>query len=111
MSHDRLYRRWDAFRTEILAFMSDFDLIVSPVAPDIAPLYRSKVVPTNMFSYTIPYSLTGNPCVVVRAGTSHEGLPIGVQVIARNWHDDVALRGAHAIEKALGGWRPASVVG
>jgi amidase len=111
MSHDRLYRRWDAFRTEILGFMADFDLIVSPVGPDIAPLYRSKVVPVNMFSYTIPYSLTGNPCVVVRAGTSHEGLPIGVQVIARNWHDDVALHGAHAIEKALGGWRPASVVG
>jgi len=111
MTHERLYRRWDAFRTEILGFMSDFDLIVSPVAPDIAPLYRSKVVPTNMFSYTIPYSLTGNPCVVVRAGSSHEGLPIGVQVIAQNWHDDIALRGAHAIERALGGWRPASVVG
>jgi amidase len=111
MTHERLYRRWDAFRTEILGFMSDFDLVVSPVAPDIAPLYRSKVVPTNMFSYTIPYSLTGNPCVVVRAGTSHEGLPIGVQVIAQNWHDDIALRGAHAIERALGGWRPASVVG
>jgi len=111
MTHERLYRRWDAFRTEILGFMSDFDLIVSPVAPDIAPPYRSKVVPTNMFSYTIPYSLTGNPCVVVRAGSSHEGLPIGVQVIAQNWHDDIALRGAHAIERALGGWRPASVVG
>jgi amidase len=111
MSHDRLYRRWDAFRTEMLGFMSGFDLIVSPVAPDVAPLYRSKYVPTNMFSYTIPYSLTGNPCVVVRAGTSHEGLPIGVQVIARNWHDDVALRAAYAIERALGGWRPASVVG
>ncbi|MHB8587916.1 MAG: amidase [Candidatus Dormibacteraceae bacterium] len=111
MSHDRLYRRWDAFRTEMLGFMSGFDLIVSPVAPDIAPLYRSKYVPTNMFSYTIPYSLTGNPCVVVRAGTSLEGLPIGVQVVARNWHDDVALRAAYAIERALGGWRPASVVG
>lgn len=111
MSHDRLYRRWDAFRTEILGFMADYDLILSPVAPDIAPLYRAKYVPTNMFSYTIPYSLTGNPCVVVRAGTSHEGLPIGVQVVAQNWHDDVALRAAHSIEKALGGWRPASVVG
>jgi amidase len=49
--------------------------------------------------------------VVVRAGTSSEGLPIGVQVVARNWHDDLALRAARAIEKALGGWRPASVVG
>jgi amidase len=111
MSHDRLYRRWDAFRTEMLGFMSGFDLILSPVAPDIAPLYRSKVVPPTTFSYTSPYSLSGNPCVVVRAGTSHEGLPIGVQVIGRNWQDDIAMRAAHAIERALGGWRPASVVG
>jgi amidase len=111
MSHDLLYKRWDAFRTEMLRFMSGFDLILCPVAPDIAPLYRAKSVPTEMFSYTIPYSLTGNPCVVVRAGSSKEGMPIGVQVIARNFHDDVALRAASAIERALGGWRPASVVG
>jgi len=111
MSHERLFKRWDSFRSGMLAFMSSFDLILSPVAPDIAPLYRAKIVPAHLFSYTIPYSLSGNPCVVVRAGTSPEGLPIGVQVVARNWHDDVALRAAHAIERALGGWRPASVVG
>src|SRR5882672_7770204 len=111
MSHERLFKRWDAFRSGMLGFMSDFDLIISPVGPDIAPPYRAKIVPAHLFSYTIPYSLSGNPCVVVRAGTSPEGLPIGVQVVARNWHDDVALRAAHAIERALGGWRPASVVG
>jgi amidase len=111
MSHDRLYKRWDAFRTAMLGFMSGFDLILCPVAPDIAPLYRAKYLPTEMFSYTIPYSLSGNPCVVVRAGSSREGMPIGVQVVARNWHDDIAMRAAHAIERALGGWRPASVVG
>ena len=111
MSHERLFKRWDSFRSGMLGFMSGFDLILSPVAPDIAPLYRAKIVPAQLFSYTIPYSLSGNPCVVVRAGTSPEGLPIGVQVVARNWHDDVALRAAHSIERALGGWRPASVVG
>jgi amidase len=111
MSHERLFKRWDSFRSGMLGFMSGFDLILSPVAPDIAPPYRAKIIPAHLFSYTIPYSLSGNPCVVVRAGTSPEGLPIGVQVVARNWHDDVALRAAHAIERALGGWRPASVVG
>jgi amidase len=110
VNHDRLYRRWDAYRTQVLEFMARFDLLVTPVAPDIAPLYRAKVVGDHQFSYTIPYSLSGNPCVVVRAGTSPEGLPIGVQVVARNWHDDLALRAAGAIERALGGWRPASVV-
>jgi hypothetical protein len=30
--------------------------------------------------------------------------------VARNWNDLIALRAASAIERALGGWRPASVV-
>ena len=111
MSHARMYRRWDSFRSIILKFMSSFDLVLTPVAPDIAPLYRVKVISDHQFSYTVPYSLTGNPCVVVRAGTSPENLPIGVQIVARNWQDNVALRAARAVERALGGWRPASVVG
>jgi amidase len=48
---------------------------------------------------------------VVRAGTSPENMPIGVQVVAGNWHDATALKAARAIERRLGGWRPASVVG
>ena len=111
ISHERLYKRWDGFRTTMLQFMSRFDIVITAVAPDVAPLYRAKTVPARDFSYTSPFSLSGNPCVVVRAGTSPEGLPIGVQVVARNWHDDVALRAARRIEQALGGWRPASVVG
>jgi len=111
MSHERLYRRWDAFRTSVLTFMSRFDLVLSPVAPDVAPLYRARSTPDHQYTYTIPYSLSGNPCVVVRAGTSAENMPIGVQVVARSWNDLVALRAARAIERALGGWRPASVIG
>lgn len=111
MDHDRMYKRWDSFRTSLMQFMTRFDVMLSPVAPDVAPLYRAMVKPEHQFSYTLPYSLSGNPCVVVRAGTSKEGLPIGVQVVAPNWQDGLALRAASAIERALGGWRPASVVG
>ncbi len=111
ITHERLYQRWDAFRTAMLQFMSRFDLVLSPVAPDIAPLYRVKPVGDHQFSYTVPYSLSGNPCVVVRSGTSAENLPIGVQIIAGNWRDATALKAARAIERKLGGWRPASVVG
>jgi len=111
MSHERLYSRWDVFRSTILEFMTRFDIVLSPVSPTVAPLYKARGSPDHQYTYTIPYSLSGNPCVVVRAGTSPENLPIGVQVVARNWHDDVALRAARAIERALGGWRPASVVG
>lgn len=111
MSYEHMYERWDAFRTAVLKFMSRFDLVLSPVAPDIAPLLKIKPVANHQLSYTVPYSLTGNPCVVVRAGTSPENMPIGVQVVAANWRDATALKAARAIERALGGWRPASVVG
>ncbi|MCB0232115.1 MAG: hypothetical protein KDH90_23845, partial [Anaerolineae bacterium] len=56
------------------------------------------------FNYTIPFSLTGWPCAVVRAGTSPDGLPIGVQIVGRSWQEHVAVAAAHRIEQALGGW-------
>jgi amidase len=58
------------------------------------------------FSYTLTYNLTGWPAVVVRGGTSPEGLPIGVQVVARPWREDVALAVAQHVETALDGWQP-----
>jgi amidase len=112
MTHERLISRWDAFRTTLLGFMSSFDLIVTPVSAEPAPLYRGKTLPSatdDQYSYTVPYSLGGNPAAVVRAGTSPEGLPIGVQVVARNWRDYAALAAAAWIERQLGGWQPASL--
>ncbi len=109
MTHERLIAKWDGFRTRLLEFMASFDLILTPVAADVAPLYRAKIPSVDQYSYTIPYSLGGNPAVVVRAGTSPEGLPIGVQVVARNWRDYAALAAAGWIEKQLGGWQPASL--
>ncbi len=109
MTHENLIRQWDEFRSTLLGFMQRYDLVVTPVASEPAPLYRAKIPPEDQYSYTVPYSLGGNPAVVVRAGTSPEGLPIGVQVVARNWRDYAALAGAAWIEKELGGWRPASL--
>ena len=111
LSHELLYERWDAFRTAVLKFMSRFDIVLSPVAPSVAPLLKARPLGDHQLSYTVPYSLSGNPCVVVRAGTSADNMPIGVQVIAGNFRDATALKAARAIERALGGWRPASVVG
>jgi amidase len=111
IGYEHLYERWDAFRTAFLKFMARFDVVLSPVSPEVAPLLKLRPESNHQLSYTVPYSLSGNPCVVVRAGTSSEGMPIGVQVVAGNFRDATALRAARAIERALGGWRPASVVG
>jgi amidase len=98
----RLIHDWDEFRTRMLGFVERYDLILCPVADE--PAVPQGVEGNG--SYCLPYSLTGYPCAVVRAGTSPEGLPIGVQVVARPWREDVALAAAGHIESDLGGWRP-----
>ena len=52
------------------------------------------------------YNLTGWPVAVVRVGTSSEDLPIGIQIVARPWREDVALAVAKHIEQQFGGWQP-----
>ena len=60
----------------------------------------------DSFSYTMSYNLTGWPAAVVRAGWMTGGLPIGVQIVARPWREDVALAVAKTIESACGGFQP-----
>jgi amidase len=99
----RLLADWDRFRTNMLAFMDSVELILCPTAPTPAPLQGEGL--ETMFHYTLPYSLTGQPCVVVPSGRSGDGLPIAVQIVARAWREDQAVAAAQCIETTLGGWR------
>jgi len=98
-----LMGQWDAFRRSLLSFMEQFDVMVCPVCSFPGMVHGSTYDRLPAFSYTMTYNLTGWPAAVVRAGTSANGLPIGVQIVARPWHEDVALAVAGMIEKALGG--------
>jgi amidase len=103
-----LIGQWDAFRRSLLSFMEEFDVLVCPVCSFPGMTHGSTYDRLSAFSYTMTYNLTGWPAAVVRAGSSREGLPIGVQIVARPWREDVALAVAATIEKALGGYqRPA----
>lgn len=100
--------RLDQWRGEMLSFMRDYDLILCPPCARTAMPHGTTFDEDNqlVFSYTMIYNMTGWPGAVVRAGTSPEGLPIGVQLVARPWREDVALAAAAAVESSLGGWRP-----
>ena len=96
--------RLDMFRSQMLSFMQTRDVILCPVNAYPAMLHGAAVEKVLYFSYTFTYNLTGWPAVVVRVGTTATGLPIGVQVVARPWRKDVALKVAHFLEKTFGGW-------
>lgn len=52
------------------------------------------------------FNLTGSPVVVFLAARSKEGLPIGLQLIGRRWHDMELLNAAEQISKVVGPFQP-----
>jgi amidase len=98
--------RLDQFRAEMFAFWQNYDAILCPACAMPAIPHGTSLENWTSLSYTMTYNLTGWPGAVVRAGASSEGLPIGVQIVARPWREDVALAIALHIETALGGWQP-----
>lgn len=97
---------WDEFRARMSGFMESYDLMICPVNAFAALPHGKTADNIDAFSYTMSYSLTDWPAVVVRAGTSPDGLPIGVQIVAPPWREDIALAAAAHIESVTGGWRP-----
>jgi amidase len=95
----------DQIRSRMLTFMADYDLIICPVNAFPAMEHGKVSDRGDGYSYTRIYNQTGGPGAVVRGGTSPDGLPIGVQIIARPWREDVALAAAYQLEEVLGGWQ------
>lgn len=109
----------ESFRRNMLVFMQGFDVIVCPVAsnpavvhPTAADFEKMKyaeftdTLKKDGAAYCMSFNLTGWPATVVRAGTSPEGLPIGVQIAAKPWQEHLTLLAAKIIEQKPGGWRP-----
>jgi amidase len=96
----------DRFRARMLAFLEDYDAILSPVCAHAALPHGSSIDEHTFqgFSYTMTHNLTGWPAAVVRCGQTASGLPIGVQVAAHPWREDVALRIAARLEELCSGW-------
>ncbi len=100
----------DRCRSRMISFMEGYDVILCPVnAVPAMPHGREDGQDLRPFSYTMTYNLTGWPGAVVRGGTSPEGLPIGVQIVARPWREDVALAVAQLLESELGGFQPPEI--
>ena len=95
----------DTARAAALTFFADYDAILCPPSRSLArPHGASQQDSFDDWSYMTIHNLLGWPGVSVRAGTSAEGLPVGVQVVAAPWREDIALKLAHRIESLLGGF-------
>lgn len=106
---------FESVRSRSLAFMDNYDLIVSPVNARPAqphPKPGGAPFPGDYASYTSIHDVTGFPAGVVRGGMTSDGLPIGVQIIGKPWREDLVLAAMSHLESALGEFpRPPAFAG
>lgn len=98
------FRRW--YRAQLAEIFKSVDVLLAPATPCTAPKLGQVnfnldgvelPVRANIGIHTQPISFIGLPVVAVPVPL--EPLPIGVQIIAAPWREDIALRVAHTLEK------------
>jgi Asp-tRNA(Asn)/Glu-tRNA(Gln) amidotransferase A subunit family amidase len=78
---------------------ADVDVLITPSAPDEAPLGLES---TGEALFNRNWTLLWVPCVTLPAGFGPKGLPLGVQLVAARDQDERLLRSAHWVRQALG---------
>ena len=96
--NERILWDWDRFQRRALQTMVGYDALIMPAADGAAPPWRESI--DTDFIWTLPWSLTGSPAVVVPVG-GDGGLPLAVQIVARRWDDHIALAAARLIEQGM----------
>ncbi len=91
-------------RDEFAAALERFDVLLSPTSPTVAfPLGSRTEDPLAMYLadvLTIPPNMAGLPGLSIPCGLS-EGLPVGLQLIGRQFSENTLFRAGHALERAL----------
>lgn len=97
--YDDFYRKAIMLRSllqkEYKKLFSNHDLILMPVAKSTAPLLGSSLSdPLRMYAadlFTVPANLAGLPAISVPYGADAKGLPIGIQLVADRYREDLLL--------------------
>ena len=91
-------------KDEYETIFKDADLILSPVAPTVAPDFGSFKTSLEMYLsdiYTISVNLAGLPAISLPVDKDEEGMPIGLQLIGQAYNEQTMFDGALALEKAV----------
>jgi aspartyl-tRNA(Asn)/glutamyl-tRNA(Gln) amidotransferase subunit A len=97
-------RMQTSFRHQIEHFFNDYDILLTPTTPVAAPPVEESEAARNgrpsLVCFTAPFNLAGAPALSLRCGFTADGLPIGLQIVARPWAEATVLRAGYAYEQA-----------
>ena len=106
--YDAYYKKAQKVRTLIA---EDFkkayaqcDVILTPTTPSAAFAFgENQDDPVQMYLndvFTVPASLAGLPGISLPAGLSSQGLPLGLQLLAKPFDEETMFKAALALEEA-----------
>jgi len=104
----------DRLRATLVQWMEATPLLIAPVGATPAYAHGTHKITVGedtmntfrAFSYSQTFNVFDLPVVVIPAGRTAAGLPIGVQIVGRPFAEETVLAAAAIIEQALGGWHP-----
>lgn len=91
-------------KDEYSAIFAEADLILSPVAPTTAPKFGTFKTSLEMYLsdiYTISINLAGLPAISLPVDKDEDGMPVGLQLIAKAYDEQTLFDGALSLEKAI----------
>ncbi len=92
-------------KDEYAKIFKDVDLILSPVAPTVAPQFGELASPMEMYLsdiYTISVNLAGLPALSLPIMKNSEGMPVGLQLIAAAYDEQTLFDGSLSLESEIG---------
>lgn len=114
----RCYHSVQEIRRRTITATAEFDLVISPTAPDAAfpaeqPMpYPQVHEPMGHIGFTMPFNMSEQPAATVLAGYMDDGRTIGAQIAGRRFADDLVMAAGAWFEAAAGLAQPTrSVVG
>jgi len=91
-------------KDEFDKIFDDADLILNPVAPTTAPKFGAFSGSLEMYLsdiYTISVNLAGLPAISVPVSKDSDGMPIGLQLIANTYDEQILFDGALSLEQNI----------
>ncbi len=108
--YDAYYKKAQQVRTVVKEKFDEafekYDIIATPVAPTTAFNFGEKSSdPLQMYLgdiCTISANIAGLPAITIPCGFDNDGMPIGLQLIAREFDEETLLRAAFTFEQNTG---------